>query len=414
ISIGTRGDMEPFLAIGRILKDRGHTVTCLFPEQFRDLVADAGFAFASLGTGFMDMLNSDLGRYALGGGGSWLRKVMAFVKLARVQARNNREMVQLQYELTTRLRPDRIVHNGKAMVPVLWEVDHPGSTVYISPVPYLHYVKGHTHTAFHSNYGEWLNRLTYRLADWGVTKAILASARWLGLSGITKAKVTRALKEHSIIYTVSPQLFARPPYWSANMRVLGYHERDKTTNWQPDEALLHFLDRHGKLLFVTFGSMTNPDPEGKTAILMEVLRKHRIPAVINTSSGGLVEPADYDRELFHFVHAVPYDWIFPRMHAVIHHGGSGTTHMAVRNGCASLVIPHVIDQFDWDRTVHEKGLGPRGIPVARMSARELAPRILSLMNDPTYKRNAEALAERMRQEQDLEDELYRAIVGDRS
>jgi len=375
-------------------------------------VEGAGFSFETLGTGFMDMLNSDLGKFALGGGGSWFRKMMAFVKLARVQARNNREMVRLQREATARLRPDRIVHNGKAMYPVLWEVDHPGRTIYVSPVPYLHYVKGHTHTAFHSDYGEPLNRLTYKLADWGVTKATVTAARWLGLAAITKAQVKQALREHTIIYTVSPQLFPRPPYWSDNMQVLGYHERNKATNWLPSADLLRFLERHGKLLFVTFGSMTNPDPKGKTAVLLDILKRNRIPAIINTSSGGLVEPEAYDRDLFHFVGAVPYDWLFPRVYAVIHHGGSGTTHMAVRNGCASMIIPHVIDQFNWDRTIEEKDLGPRGVKVSRITVRNLEPRILDLMNNPAYKRNAEAMAGRMQEEQGLEEALYQVIVDD--
>ncbi|MCB9179601.1 MAG: glycosyltransferase, partial [Flavobacteriales bacterium] len=146
--------------------------------------------------------------------------------------------------------------------------------------------------------------------------------------------------------------------------------------------------------------------------LLDILKRNRIPAIINTSSGGLVEPEAYDRDLFHFVGAVPYDWLFPRVYAVIHHGGSGTTHMAVRNGCASMIIPHVIDQFNWDRTIEEKDLGPRGVKVSRITVRNLEPRILDLMNNPAYKRNAEAMAGRMQEEQGLEEALYQVIVDD--
>ena len=66
ISVGTRGDMEPFLAIGEILKEKGHQVICAFPEQFRNLVEDTDMEFASLGTKFIQMLESDLGKAAMG------------------------------------------------------------------------------------------------------------------------------------------------------------------------------------------------------------------------------------------------------------------------------------------------------------------------------------------------------------
>lgn len=410
ISIGTRGDMEPFLAIGRILHERGHTVTCQFPEQFKGLVEDAGFQFETLGTEFMDMLESDLGKFALGGGGPWWRKVEAFVQLARIQRKNNRLMVERQCEAAARLEPDRIVHHGKAMYPVIWEVDHPERTVYISPVPYMHYVKGHTHTAFHSNYGDMLNRLTYKLADWGVMKAIMSAAKELGLSGVSKSQINKVLASHTIIYTVSPHLFPRPEEWPSNMQVLGYHERDKATNWQPTEELLNFLARHDKVLFITFGSMTNPDPQGKTELFMKVLQRHNIPAIINTSSGGLKEPVTYDRDQLHFVRSIPYDWIFPKVFAVVHHGGSGTTHMAVRNGCPSLIIPHIVDQFNWDRIIHEKNIGPKGIRVDRITEKNLEPMILDLMNNPEYKRNALAMAECMQLDKELEEELHMAMI----
>lgn len=411
ISIGTRGDMEPFLAIGQLLKERGHRVICLFPEQFRELAIESGFEFASLGPEFMEMLESDLGKFALGGGGSQLKKIMAFVKLAKYQTRINRLMVRKQYETVKELNPDRIVHNGKALYPVIWEITNPGQTTFISPVPYLHYVKGHTHTAFHSNYGEFLNKLTYTLANWGTLKAIMAQLKWLEIPGIRKEQVKKAFKEHRIVYTVSPQLFSRPPYWQENMQVLGYHERDKTTQWEAPEALLRFLKIDSKILFVTFGSMTNPAPEEKTRIILNILERHKIPAIINTSSGGLKEPGTYNRELFYFTSGIPYEWIFPKVYGVIHHGGSGTTHMAVKYGCASLIIPHIIDQFVWNEILNEKGVGPKGIKIGRITEKNLEPLILDLVYCIHYREKAQKLALQMAQEKYLEEELCRSILN---
>lgn len=73
ISIGTRGDIEPFLTIGELLQEKGHQVICAFPEQFSNLVDVSNLEFASLGLKFIDMLNSDDGKAALGGNTSGLK-----------------------------------------------------------------------------------------------------------------------------------------------------------------------------------------------------------------------------------------------------------------------------------------------------------------------------------------------------
>jgi UDP:flavonoid glycosyltransferase YjiC (YdhE family) len=410
-SIGTRGDMEPFLAIGQIMKEKGHEVTCLFPEQFKPLVEESGFDFETLGSEFMEMIESDLGKVALGGSGSALKKFFAFIKLAKIQFRNNKLMIEKQFETITRLNPDRIIHNGKVLYPVVWEISNPNKTIYISPVPYLHYTKGHTHTAFHGNYGDFFNKLTYKLSDWGVRKAIMGMIKRLNLSNISKKQVQNAINTHKVIYAISPQLFERPDYWQKNMQVLGYHERNKTSNWQPDNELLNFLGKHSKILFVTFGSMTNPDPKEKTRIILDILKRNKIPAIINTSSGGLEKPDSYDAEQFHFVSHIPYDWIFQKMYAVIHHGGSGTTHLATKYGCASLIIPHIIDQFIWNKIVYEKGLGPKGIKIEKITIDNLEPKIISLLNDTKYKQNALKIADNMKSEEFFKKQLYDEIVG---
>src|SRR5690606_21817703 len=114
-SIGTRGDMEPFLAIGELLKQRGHDVICLFPEQFRSLAEDSGLGFASLGSEFLEMIDSKDGKAALGGSGSFIHKVIAVIRLARHFKRINKNMVNRQYEVIETEKPDRLIHNAKVM-----------------------------------------------------------------------------------------------------------------------------------------------------------------------------------------------------------------------------------------------------------------------------------------------------------
>ena len=409
-SIGTRGDMEPFLAIGKLLKARGHEVICLFPEQFQGIVQDAGLEFISLGTEFIEMLESDVGKFALGGEGNTWQKIMAYIKLAKLQKGNNKKMIRIQQEVIEKEHPDRIVHNGKVMYPVIWEVDHPGTTLFVSPVPFLHYVKGHTHIAFNSNFGVFLNKLTFKLADWGLITTIMAALKWLDISNIKKAQIRHALNSHKVIYTISPQLFQRPSYWPDNLKVVRYHERNRTTHWEPSEELLTFLKKHPKLLFITFGSMTNPQPEKKTQILLDILSKNKIPALLNTAAGGLKKPKEYDHQLFHFVSEIPYDWIIPKVYGMIHHGGSGTTHTALKNGCAHMILPHIIDQFVWNDMNHELGAGPKGIKISKITRKNLEPKILDLFNNPSYKSQAEQIGAEMKKE-NFDEEICTEIEG---
>ena len=106
---------------------------------------------------------------------------------------------------------------------------------------------------------------------------------------------------------------------------------------------------------------------------------------------------------------VPYDWFFPRMYAVIHHGGSGTTHLAIKYGCATMVIPHFIDQFVWDKVISELGVGPKGIKVSRMTKKNLEPKFLELLSNMSYKERSERIGNQMKKE-DFLDELYKTII----
>ena len=265
ISIGTRGDIEPFLAIGEILKEKGHQVICAFPEQFSSLVEDSNMEFASLGPKFIEMLDSDVGKAILGDIGSGLKKIIAYIKFARNSTDINRELIKKQYELIESENPDRIVYNGKAIYPIIWGLDKRGKTILISPVPYIHYVRNHTHIGFHGNFGPFLNKLTYSLANFGLIMTVGISIKWLKITKkITRKQIKNALLSNKIIYTISPSLFPRPDYWNENIKVLGYHERDKTVNWKADKSLEQFVANHDKILFITFGSMINPEPKEKT------------------------------------------------------------------------------------------------------------------------------------------------------
>jgi len=408
-AIGTQGDIEPFLATGQLLKENGHQVICAFSEQFRELTESNEMEFASLGKKYFDLFESDTGKMAMGGGRGF-RKTFAYIKLALEQKQPNKEKEIKLYELIKKENPDRVVYNSKTIYPIIWEYKNIGKTIFLSPFPYMHYVKGHSLLVFGKNYGEFLNKLTFKLYDFGVAVTAKTTKKWLKIKDkIKQNELKKLVRSRKFIYTISPHLFPRPDYWRSNVKVLGHHALQNKTEWEPDKELSEFINRNEKILFITFGSMINPEPERKTKIILEILERNKIPAIINTASGGLIKPDNFNSELIYFVSQIPYDWVFPRMHAVMHHGGSGTTHLALKNGCATLIIPHFIDQFVWNEIISDLGLGPLGIQISRLNNKNLERKVLELLRDKNYKERSERIGSQM-QEEDYREAFCRAIV----
>ncbi len=409
-SIGTQGDIEPFLAIGKMLKGKGHQVICAFSEQYKELTENCDIEFASLGKKIDDLLESDASRTAMGGG-SGIKKFIAFIKLARIQKAPNKEKEVKLYDLIEKEKPDRIVYHSKNIYPLLWEYKNSGKTIFISPFPYLHYVKGHPFLVFNSkNYGEYFNKLTFKLYDFGVVTSSIIAKKWLQINDkISRKQLKNIIHNRKFIYTISPSLFPQPTYWKSNVKILGHQELKRKTNWKPEMELTEFIEKHEKIIFITFGSMTNPEPQQKTNLILEILERNKIPAIINTASGGLIKPDKFNSALICFVSQIPYDWIFPKMYAVIHHGGAGTTHLAVKYGCATMIIPHIIDQFVWDNIIFEMGLGPKGVNLSKLSSKNLEPKILELLNNRSFKEKSTQIGNQMKKE-DFKDELYKTII----
>jgi sterol 3beta-glucosyltransferase len=408
-AIGTQGDVEPFLATGKILKEKGHQVICAFSEQFRNLTESCDLEFFSLGRKLYDLNDSDIGRIIMGGG-KGLKKSIAFFKLALKSGAANKEKELLLYELIQKEQADKILYNSKTTCPIIWEKDYPGTTIFLSPFPYLHYVEGHPMLVFRKNYGTFINKLTFKLYSFGTGKAAKNIKKSLGIrDNISRKMLSGIVDSRKFIYTISPDMFPRQDYWDSNVHVLGYHELRRNTNWEPEKELLEFIDKHEKIVFITFGSMPSTEPEYRTKVFLEILVRNNIPAIINTAAGGLVKPEQFNSDLIHFVSQVPYDWFFPKMYAVIQHGGSGTTHLAIKYGCATMALPHFIDQFVWDTVISELGVGPKGLNVKRMTVKKLKPKILELLTDRSFKENSERIGKQM-VARDYKEELYKTII----
>jgi len=356
-----------------------------------------------------DIFGSDANRTVMGGSG--IKKFFAFIKLMNLAQSQKipQEKEIMLYELVKQVKPDRIVYHSKNVYPLLWEYENRGKTIFVSPFAYFHYKKGHTFF-YGNNYGEFFNKLTFKFYDFGVVAATMAAKKWLQIKDkISRRELKNTIHSRKFIYTLSPSLFRRSDYWESNIKVLGHQELKRKTDWKPEKELTEFIEKHDKILYITFGSMPNPEPEQKTKIILEILERNKIPAIINTASGGLVKPAKFNSELIYFVSQISYDWIFPKIYALIQHGGAGTTHLALKYGCAIMIIPHFMDQFVWDKIISDMGVGPKGVKISKITNKNLEPKVLELLNNKSFKEKSLNIGNQMKEE-NLKDELYKTII----
>lgn len=413
-SLGTRGDVEPLIAMAEILNRNGHEAICAFSEQFRSEVESVRLPFVSLGSEFTEVLNSKFAKSAFGGTQSRLHTLYAYFRLALLFIKSEKATIESQYNAVKKADPDLIVHNRIAVYPFVWELDHPGRTILVFFAPYiLHDVHDHTFIDLDKDYGPFINKLTYKWARYFTAVAIKKAMKHLKIKrNISKHEIIKSFLSTRALYTVSNSLFPKPEYWGESLSVMGFFERQKEIEWNPPLELNEFLSRHEKILLISFGSMTNSSPDQKTKIILDILQENKIPAIIVTASGGLVRPQEYNQNLLYFTKTIPYNQILPRIYGVIHHGGSGTVHNSLKHGCASMAIPHFVDQFIWNNIIHEKRLGPKGIKINRLNKDNMEPLILDLYHNPVYRENAEKIAIRMKEESS-EQRLCEFILGEK-
>jgi UDP:flavonoid glycosyltransferase YjiC (YdhE family) len=138
--------------------------------------------------------------------------------------------------------------------------------------------------------------------------------------------------------------------------------------WEPSRQLLDFLADGPPPVYFGFGSMTPKDPAATSDLVRKALRRAGLRGVL----AGAPETSEPDMLA---VRETPHHWLFPRMAAIIHHGGAGTTAAALRAGKPSLVCPFFGDQFYWADRVHALGAGPKPLPARNLTASDLTRRL---------------------------------------
>jgi UDP:flavonoid glycosyltransferase YjiC (YdhE family) len=223
----------------------------------------------------------------------------------------------------------------------------------------------------------------------------------LGLSTYTFADFYRALKSTPMLSAYSPSIIPHPEDWPESVHVTGYFFPDIPSDWKPSPELKAFLEGGDPPVYIGFGSMAGRSPEKLASLILEALAKSGQRGLLLTGWGGL--SANLTTDSVFVVDSAPHSWLFPRMAAVVHHGGAGTTAEGLRAGVPTIVVPFVFDQSFWGARVKTLGLGPDPIPKKHLTADRLANAIRIAVSDPDIKGHANACGEAIRAEDGVDN-----------
>lgn len=383
ITVGSRGDVQPYVALARGLAAAGHRPVVAAPRRFEALTAAHGIEFVPLADDMLELQDSVKGQ-----------GVRAAITAARSVKPLLRRLLDDQAALASR-EADVVVYHPKSLggpyiaeklgVPALAGLLLPlylPTSEFPSPILPVRVPRA-------------VNRASWRVAAAveapyrGVVRAWRAEA--LGLKGGFRP-VADLVKEGGVLHAWSPHLLPPPADWPASAHPVGFWTMAAGDGWTPPERLTRFLEAGDPPVYVGFGSTVGGDPERLTTAVLDGVRQAGRRAVLATGWGALRPDAETDDILV--IEEAPHDWLLPRMAVAVHHGGVGTVAAALRAGVPQVVRPFLGDQPFWADRLHRLGVAPSPLP-GRLTADRLATAITAAADSAPV---ARALADRVRTE----------------
>lgn len=389
---GTRGDVEPMIALAVELKRRGHAVRLAAPEAFVEFIGRHGLEAWRLRCGMDAMLASRrLWKYhRFGFFSRWLyiHDIQQSIG-ARAFEDAKAACEGSQAILFHPMMPFATDIAEALDVPCIMAAFQPLTATAEFPLFSL----------TSSTHGGWFNRLSYRLTPgpyaWYARRINRARRRLLGLRRRKTFADPLRVRGQIVpaVYGISRWVVPQPADWGPDALIAGYWFLPPDETWTPPENLAEFLAAGPPPLYVGFGSNPIASPARLVACVGEALRLSGERAVLSLGRvPGAAAVAGVDAALLHIVGPVPHGWLFARVGAAVHHGGAGTVAASLKAGLATLICPLLIDQFWWGERIHAIGAGPEPLPSAALSAPALAERIRDLVGNPDYARTARRIA----------------------
>lgn len=404
LTLGTRGDIQPYIALGLALQKAGHAITLCAPSNFQSFVEEYGLRYGYMTDALLRLLGTDTGRNALDGAQSFSQRVRTFVELAKQAKPIQIAMLEDGWKAAEQANPHLILFHPKA-VGAPHFAEKLGVPAMAAPlVPMLVPTRAFPSVPFPPwRLGGWYNKLTARLINFASRKGTQSYiGAWRQSHGMSlRPRHTDLLHSstgapHPVLFGISPHVLPKPDDWPDHAEMIGYWFLDRLDSWTPPGPLADFLDAGDPPVYIGFGSMVGPRAKAMAQTIVEAVQLAKVRAVVATGWGGL-DVHQLPDSIFKLDQA-PHDWLFPRMAAIVHHGGAGTTAAGLRAGRPALICPFFGDQPFWGHRVAELGVGPRPLPHRRFRPKPLAAALEELVGNKTLRRNAEALGERLERE----------------
>ncbi|KIG17873.1 UDP-glucose:sterol glucosyltransferase [Enhygromyxa salina] len=396
LAVGSRGDVEPCIALALGLRAAGWTPRVAALAPFREVVEGHELAFVSLGelpSRFRTASPRTPSHAGVGGRALFwavYQRLLAGYLPQFIEACEGAEL---------------IVHTGLAFAAY-----HVAEAMGV-PCAALAFVPGVATSAFVnplfvrrrlSVHPTW-NRATFTVEQQlmvQTTGHVINSWRSssLGLRPVPRRDLLehRWAHTHAMLIGVSPHLVARPADWDARVHMVGPLLLTQAQSDAPEPALQTFVEGGTPPIYVGFGSMTHGDGARFTRATLTALRRVGRRGVLATGWGGLA-PGDELGPDVHVVESVSHRWLFPRVAAAVHHAGAGTTTAALLAGCPAVLVPIDYDQRFWARRLADLRASPEPIEPAKLSGRSLAAALHAVL-EPRYRARVAKLRDGLREE----------------
>ncbi len=403
-TVGSRGDIQPYVALGRGLQAAGYHVQLAADTEFETFIRGQGLGFAPVHADPRQALEEDIRRI-----GHNPIRLFKWIK-------RNLKPVAHQYVVDIKQAcqgSDGILYSTLAFLSyhVAEALQIPSVAAFLQPF---------TPTRAFSNpvaseiprwlpfQGEfnWLSFRLNNLLSYRMFKGIADDCRReiLNLPPVPwRVYQSLDLSEMPIIYGYSPHVIPKPTDWDSHKHVTGYWFLESDEKWQPSAELRRFLETGSPPVYVGFGSMVDREAETLTGLVVDALQRAGRRGIL---LGGWSELGDRGLpDTVLKVSEVPHDWLFPRVAAVVHHGGAGTTAAGLRAGVPAVIVPFFADQPFWGRQVYQLGVGPQPISRKRLTAERLAEAIRIATGDEALRQRADELGRTIR----AEDGIAKAV-----
>ncbi len=402
LTLGSRGDVQPYVALGLGLKNAGYDVCLATFESFQPFVEATGLKFFPMRGNPEEELKTEEARKWLDSDGNPAEFMRHFIALTK-------KRMETAFEDAWHAAQDcdTIIYSTlgiagyhvaeKLRIPSMMSNLQPFSATKEFPTvgdPFSFSLG----SLYNLNSHFWTDQLFWQPFRKDVN-------RWrkevLDLPPVPFWGAYKQLKQDRIpiLYGYSPSVIPKPKDWQDFYHVTGYWFLDADEEWQPPQTLVDFLEAGAPPVYIGFGSMSDKDAEGLSQMVSDAVAQVGCRAII---SAGWADLRPYSSDNIYLAGSVPHSWLFPQMAAVVHHGGAGTTAAGFRAGVPSLIVPYFADQHFWAKKVEELGVGPASVRRSQLTVDKLAEAIKIALSDQNIQTNARRLGEKIRAEDGVE------------